>query len=112
MMTFKQLPEFEKELEKLLRRYPSLRSDIETLERVLEVSPTGFGKNFITLHHEGAVKIVKTRLACKSLRKNSIRLIYAYHDEIFEFMYIEIYYKGDKTNEDRERIKDYIQKNF
>jgi len=57
-------------------------------------------------------QIYKARkFACKSLKgtgsRSGIRIIYAYYekDDIIEF--IEIYYKGDKENEDRERIKKY-----
>ena len=53
--------------------------------------------------------VVKARLACAALRNRSLRLIYAYHNEVLEFVYIELYSKGDKANEDRERIDDYLQ---
>ena len=49
-------------------------------------------------------------MMCKSLQNRNIRIIYAYHNDKFEFMYIEIYWKGEKENEDRERVKDYLKK--
>ncbi|MDO9547973.1 MAG: hypothetical protein Q7J65_03285, partial [Candidatus Marinimicrobia bacterium] len=52
------------------------------------------------------------KFACKSLKgtgaKSGIRLIYAYFVEEDRIDLIEIYYKGDKENEDRERIKKYV----
>lgn len=111
MSRFDQLPEFEKELKKLSKKYPSLKQDLNTLEDVLRALPTGNGKNFTVIHHSEKVKLVKTRLACKSLKDRSMRIIYAYHDETVTFVYIELYFKGNKENEDRERILKYL-KNF
>jgi len=109
MSHFKRLPEFEKEFLKLSKKYPSLADDLKKLERLITLNPVGLGTNFVTIHHSDEVKIVKTRLACKSLRNRSIRIIYAYHQNILTFVHIEIYFKGDKENEDRARIADYLK---
>lgn len=109
MSHFNQLPGFEKEFSKLSRKYRSLPGDLKKLERLLSLNPIGVGTNFVTIHHAPLVKIVKTRLACKSLRNRSIRVIYAYHQSELTFMHIEIYFKGDKKNEDKERIADYLK---
>lgn len=106
---FNQLPEFEKEMKRLGKKYPSLSDDIIKFEQVISQYPTGIGKNFQILHSGENIKIVKSRLACRSLKDRSIRIIYAYHDDIITFVYIEVYYKGDKENEDRERIKQYLK---
>jgi hypothetical protein len=114
MSHFSQLPEFEKEFSGLSRKYKSLPDDIRRLEELIsnpDIGPVGVGKNFATLHQGDTIKIVKTRLACKSLRERSMRIVYAYHEDRIEFMYIEIYYKGDKENEDRARIQKYIAEN-
>ena len=86
-----------------------MEQDISDLEDILKTWPVGSGKNFIIIHDSPEVKIIKTRLACKSLRDRSIRLIYAYHHKTFEFIYLEIYFKGDQANEDRARIRDYLK---
>ena len=59
-------------------------------------------------------QIYKSRkFACKSLKgtgsRSGIRIIYAYYkkEDIIEF--IEIYYKGDKENEDRKSIIKYYE---
>lgn len=109
MNHFDRLPEFEKEFSKLSKKYPSLPEDIKKLERLIALKPVGFGTNFVTIHHSPIVKIVKTRLACKSLRNRSIRIIYAYHQDTTTFMHIEIYFKGNKENEDRGRIENYLK---
>lgn len=109
MSHFNQLPEFSKELKTLSKKYPSLSQDLRNLEEVLQEFPIGSGKNFVITHSTSTVKIVKTRLACKSLRDRSVRVVYAYHEEVVTFMYIELYFKGDKENEDRERIAEYLK---
>jgi len=40
--------------------------------------------------------------------RSGIRIIYAYNLDRDEVTLIEIYYKGDKENEDQERIKRYF----
>ncbi|HEY4511258.1 MAG TPA: hypothetical protein VJH55_00220 [Candidatus Paceibacterota bacterium] len=109
MAKFYQLPQFRKDLKKLSRKYPSLQSDIEDIQPVLLASPSGIGKNFTIINTAKEITIVKVRIHCESLRARSVRLIYAYHKDRIEFMYIEIYFKGDKENEDRERIIDYLK---
>ncbi len=109
MSLYSKLPEFEKELKKLSKKYPSLASDLKSFEKIIAVYPTGIGSNFVTVHHSPNCKIVKARLACKSLRDRSMRVVYAYHDDTITFVYIEIYFKGEKENEDRDRIEKYIK---
>ncbi len=104
------LPEFEKELKKLSRKYPTLLSDIDDIKPVLLECPTGIGKNFTIIKIEGDTTIIKVRVHCESLRSRVIRLIYAYHNNSIKFMYIEVYFKGEKENEDKDRIKEYLYK--
>ena len=110
MSHFNALPEFEREFKKLSKKYPSLGEDLKNLEVVLCNYPTGIGNNFIVTHFDTSIKIIKARLSCRSLRNRSMRVMYAYHDDSFEFMYIEIYFKGDKDNEDKKRIKEYLDR--
>ena len=54
-------------------------------------------------------KVYKGRkFACRALKgkgvQSGIRVIYAYFEEKDRIELVEIYYKGDKENEDRERI--------
>ena len=109
MNHFNKLPEFEREFSRLSKKYKSLPEDLEKLERLISLNPVGLGTNFVTIFYCDKARIVKTRLACKSLRDRSIRIIYAYHQNTLTFMYIEIYFKGDKENEDRERITEYLK---
>jgi hypothetical protein len=109
MAIFTQLPEFEKELKKLSKKYPTIESDIEDIKPIILNCPTGTGKNFIIIKSTENTKIVKVKIHCESLRSRTIRLIYSYREDKFEFLYLEVYFKGDKENEDRERINEYLK---
>ena len=109
MNSFSSLPEFEKELKKLSKKYQSLVYDIEDIKPILLSCPTVIGKNFKIIHSNKDIKIIKVRIHCESLRARTIRLIYAYCENKVEFMYIELYFKGKKENENRDRIKRYLE---
>ena len=79
------LLEFEKEFKNLSKKYRSLNEDIKRFERYIFENPTGEGKNFTIIHSEENIKIVKARLACESLKKRSMRVIYSYHENTFTF---------------------------
>ncbi len=108
MSHFKQLPEFSKEFLRLLKKYRSLEEDIKIFERFVAANPTGLGKNFTIIHSSEEVKIVKARMMCTSLKERSMRIVYAHHEGTLTFVHIEIYFKGDKENEDRLRVKAYV----
>jgi len=120
-MIFKYLKEFEKELKKLSKKYPSLKSDLDDFCDTLEIDPTW--TNLLSNH---IVKIswlweninwdfYKVRkFVCKSISWNSanswLRIIYTYikKENKIEFQaieFIEIYHKNQKSNHDIERIK-------
>jgi len=111
------LPEFEKDIKKLFKRFNTFEDDLEI-----------FIKNELNLYHKLKIdnkgvfqvpalkieipKIYKAKkFACRSLKgkgvQSGIRVIYAHFEEKDKIELIEIYYKGDKENEDRERILKY-----
>lgn len=114
------LTEFEKDLKKLSKKFCTLESDLNNFIKtqlqlyhklkmdnkgIFEIS--GFGFDY--------PKIYKAKkFACKSLKgtgsRSGIRVIYAYYEKEDKIEFIEIYYKGDKKNEDRERIVKYYKK--
>lgn len=111
-MTFDEHSGFAHEYARLRKRFLSLDTDFEKFKKVLVELPGGTGaKHWNTLYHSEQISIFKMRLACTYLRKKSLRVVYAYMPTEVRIDFIEIYYKGDKENEDRERIKDYL-KNF
>ena len=106
---FHKTDEFEKEFKKLFKKYKSLEGDLKSFEEVLCKFPTGLGNSFTIIHFQENLKIVKARLACKSLREKSLRIIYSFTENNLTFLYLEIYAKNNKENEDRERIDDYLR---
>lgn len=114
------VPEFEKDLKKLVRRFSSLEEDLKTFIKVAMNlyhkqkidSRAIFHISDLGIHSPKIYKAKK--LACKALKgkgaQSGLRVIYAYHEEKDKIDFIEIYYKGDKESEDRERILKYFGK--
>ena len=109
-MTFAEQSDFKHEYARLRKRFLSLDDDFAKFKKVLSVLPRGTGgKHWNTLHYSEQVSVFKTRLACAYLRKSSLRIVYAYMPAEPRIEFLEIYYKGDEKNEDRNRIKFYLR---
>ena len=109
-MIFEELNEYKKDLKKLLKKYHSLRDDIKTVKKVLKVFPKErppFSYRIEGLGIKTCVIKVK-KIACKSLKgkgiRSGMRLIYAHFENEKRIIFIELYYKGNKENEDRDQI--------
>ena len=108
------LPEFEKDLRRLLRRFKTLEDDLRIFiqtELVLYHRLKKDNKGVFEISDLGiqTSRIFKAKkFACRSLKgkgvQSGIRVIYAYYQGEDRIELIEIYYKGDKENEDRARI--------
>ena len=107
-MNFNELPEFAKEFKRLIKKYKSLPDDLEEFKRVIAVEPLGNSKHFTIITKNDYCTVVKARLFCRYLKGSSLRIIYAFHSNDLGVDFIEIYFKGDKENESRERIKAYL----
>jgi len=108
-MTFEELDEF-KNLKKLLKKYRSLNDDIEIVKKVLNVEPEErppFSFRIDGLGIKTCVIKVK-KMACKSLKgrgvNTGLRLIYAHFEEEQRIVFVELYHKNKKGNENRDRI--------
>ncbi len=110
----RKLAEFEKDFKKLVKKFRTLDEDLNTfianqlkLTHKLNIDNKGVVRiSDLGIEHP---KIYKARkFACKALKgkgaASGIRVIYAYYEEEDVIEFVEIYYKGDKDNEDRERI--------
>lgn len=110
----KYLAEFENDLKKLSKRYHSLEEDLEIfiskqlkLYHKLNIDNGGiFPISNLGVEYP---KIYKARkFACKSLKgkgvMSGIRIVYAYFDDKDVIEFVEIYFKGDRENEDKNRI--------
>jgi len=115
----RRLKEFDKELKKLAKRFKTLDDDLKTfIKSQLKLT------HKLGIDHKGVVhiselgietpKIYKARkFACKALKgrgaMSGIRIIYAYYETEDDIEFIEIYFKGDKANEDQKRIRKYYK---
>lgn len=109
-MTFDELQEFEKERKRLARKYRSLSEDLREFQNVVSVVPLGNQKHFAVIAQNEKLHIVKARLFCRYLKGSSLRVIYSYFEQEQRIEFIEIYFKGDKANEDRHRVREYLAK--
>ena len=113
------LPEFEEDLKKLLKRFGTLEEDLtiftETqlkLYHKLDVDNKGvFQISGLGIQNP---KIYKgKKFACRSLKgkgaQSGVRVIYAYFEDSDRIDLIEIYFKGDKENEDRDRVLEHYR---
>lgn len=113
-MSFRSTPEFQKDFKKLAKRFRTLDSDLAEFKKVLNEAPLGIGKHFNIITKSDSIYVVKARFFCRSLKKKDLRIIYAYieNHQIIEMIgieFIELYFKGKKKNEDKERIKQYLK---
>jgi len=108
-MNFNELPEFTKKCKQLAKKYKSLPNDLQEFKSVVNVVPLGNSKHFNIITQTENVKIIKARLFCRYLKGSSLRVIYSYIEEQEKIEFIEMYFKGDKENEDKGRIKQYLK---
>lgn len=109
-MEFNTLPEFDKDLKQLLKKYRSLHDDLMEVKTILKKKPDErppFSFRIDNLGLETCVIKVK-KIACKALKgrgvNSGLRLIYAHFEAEQKITFIEIYHKNDKENEDKQRI--------
>jgi len=108
------LPEFDKDLKRLKKKFRTLDEDLENhirfeLNLYHKLKKDNIGVFPIPGLGIENPKIFKAKkFTCRSRKgtgcHSGIRVIYAYYEESDTIELIEIYYKGDKENEDRERI--------
>jgi hypothetical protein len=109
-MKFDELTEFNKDLKNLLKKYRTLNDDLKIVKQVLEVFPNerpSFSFRIDNLGIETCIIKVK-KIACKALKgrgvNTGLRLVYAHFPDKQRIVFIELYSKSDKENEDRQRI--------
>jgi len=54
------------------------------------------------------VFVFKSRLQCRALRASSLRVVYAYQAAKNKVIFLEIFFKGKKENENSKRWKEFI----
>lgn len=111
------LSDFIKDFKRLQKNYPTIKQDLKVF-----VNTQLILSHKLNIQNSGIVRIsglsimqpqiYKARkFACKSLKgrgvSSGIRIIYAYFEDDDRIELVEIYFKGDKENEDRKRILKY-----
>jgi hypothetical protein len=119
-ITYDETEEFAHDLKKLLKRFRSLREDQEVLKRnaielfhvhgldnrsIFRISGLGTGD---------VLPYKVKKFACKALKgegnRSGVRVIYAYLVKVQKVVFLEIYYKSDQENENRQRVTDFLKK--
>lgn len=108
-MNFDELPEFQKECKQLGKKYRSLRDDLKEFRHIISAVPLGNSKHFNIITQTENLSIIKARLFCRYLKGSSLRIIYSYFEQNQQIDFIELYHKGNKENEDGDRIKAYLK---
>lgn len=120
-MNYNSTNEFNHDFKKLFKKFSSLKEDLETnkqyrieLFHCKEID----SKSIFEIKGVGNTEKLKffkvKKFQCKALKgrgsKSGIRLIYAYFPAEQKIIFIEIYFKADQTNENKQRIIDFINK--
>ncbi len=113
------VPEFNKELKALSKKYKHLEADFKTLRRVLEKTTI----NFIPGNHRISDIGVTVKTPIYKLKKfrsldcmgkgsrSGFRIIYAHiiEEDDDKIIFIEIYHKNNQSNHDKDRILRYFE---
>jgi len=113
-MIFEELNEFNKDLKKLQKRFHTLEDDLKVVFKDLADEPGAqppFSYQIEGLRITTCMIKVK-KIACKAMKgrgaNSGLRLVYAWFDGENRIVLVELYFKGDKEVEDRERIVKYF----
>lgn len=108
-MNFEETKHFQKDYRKLKKKYRSLADDLYVFKNIISVMPLGNSKHFTILHHTGDIYIIKSRLFCRYLKGSLLSIVYSYFREEKIICFLELYFKGDRESEDKERIEEYLR---
>jgi mRNA-degrading endonuclease RelE of RelBE toxin-antitoxin system len=109
-INFEELDEYKKDFKRLLKKYRTLVTDLADVKKDLEDEPGEQPPFSFRINGLGiltcVIKIKK--IASDSFkgrgRNSGFRLIYAWFEEEQRIVFVELYHKNDKENEDRDRI--------
>lgn len=117
-ISYEATPEFAKDLKKLAKKYKTLSEDLEVLKtaaielyHVNEINNNSIFPipGFCT---DQIISCKVKKFASKSFKgkgaKSGLRLIYIYLPTESRIILVEIYYKGNKANEDKARLRFYF----
>jgi len=122
MINYSETEEFIRDFKKLLKKFPSLIEDLKVNKQyrielfhckeidsrsIFEIQGVG---------NSDKLKFFKVKkFQCRNLKgrgaRSGIRVIYAYFPAEQKIVFIEIYFKANQRNENRQRIIDFININ-
>ena len=116
---YQKISKFSKEFKKLAKKYKSLNKDFDKLKKysieLFHDSKINFDNKGIFqipgFNHNQTNTYKVKKFACHSLKggaMSGLRVIYAHHHQAHKIVFLEIYYKGKKSIEDKQRIKEYL----
>jgi len=114
-MIFISLPEFDKDLKRLLKKYKSIEDDLETIKSILAVLPSARPPFSYIIDNLGSLdSIIKVKkIASKSFYGKGVhsgfRLIYTHLPKEDKIIFFELYHKNEKELEDKKRILHYLK---
>ena len=114
-MEFAKLPEFEKDLKHLQKKYRSLNEDLDVVIMILSKMPDERPPFSFRIDNLGITTcVIKVKkIACKSLKGKGVnsgfRLIYAWFKEEQKIIFAELYHKSEKQTEDRQRLLEHFR---
>ena len=109
-MRFQTIEEYDKDLKRLLKKYRTLVNDIVSVKEILTVRPNASPPFSYRIEGLGITTcVIKVKkIASDSFKGRGVnsgfRLVYAYFEEEQRIVFIELYHKNEKENEDRIRI--------
>ncbi len=109
-LNFTEEPGFEKSLKKYFKKYLTIYEDLEIFREILIDRYLDCGdkvSNIVSKHtniltSEQGVYVIKDRMMCRALKGSSLRVVHIYHKNENKIIFLELFYKGDKENEDKE----------
>ncbi len=118
-INYSEVAEFTRDFKRLLKKFPSLNEDLKVVKQYhiellhcQKIDKHGIFKIGSVGNNDNIQLFKIKKFACKALKgrgsKSGIRVIYAFHCQSFKVDFIEIYFKGEKENEDRKRIQAYL----
>jgi len=114
-INFEELPEYQKDLKRLLKKYRTLPSDLGAVHKDLDDEPDARPPFSFRIENLGITSCV---IKIKKIASNSFkgrgansefRLIYAYFEQENRIVFVELYHKNEKENEEKERILKYFR---
>jgi len=119
-MKYDETKEFVRDLKKLLKKFPTLRDDLEVNKQyrieLFHCKEIDSGSIFKIqgVGNSDELKFFKVKkFQCRSLKgrgaKSGIRVVYAYFPNEQKIVFLEIYFKANQENENRQRIIDFMK---